>query len=148
MRRMIGSERWRSNWRIVSRPGSVRLDLGRSARRRQAAFRTVRDLPAGAGVVLCASAPGAAGRCRAFAAQSGLELEREYLAFPSAVAPAYLVEDAAAPVGVFVKAVLVTPPGIRFPLPIDAGLAFVRALSPWRLVRTLAPGRVVVARRP
>jgi len=145
---MIGSDRWRDNWRVVSRPGSVRLDLGRSASRREAAFRKVRDLPAGAGVVLCASAPGAARRCRAFVARSGLELEREYLAFPSAVAPAYLVEDAPASVGVFVKAVLVTPPGIRFPLPIDAGLALARAVSPWRLIRTLAPGRVVVARRP
>lgn len=144
---MIGSDRWRSNWQVVTRPGSVRVDLGRSAARREAAFQKVSELPVGAGVVLCASAPGAARRCRAFAARSGLELEREYLAFPSAAAPAYLVEDAPAPVGVFVKAVLVTPPGVRLRLPVDAALAFARTFSPWRLIRTLAPGRVAVARR-
>ena len=144
---MIGSDRWRGNWRIVSRPGTVRVDLGRSARRREAALRMVRELPTDADVVLCASAPGAARRCRAFAAESGLALEREYLAFPSAAAPAYLVEDAPAPVGVFMKAVLVTPPGIRLSGPVDACLTLARTLSPWRLVRALAPGRVAVGRR-
>jgi hypothetical protein len=144
---MIGSERWRDNWRVVIRPGATRVELGRSARRREAAVRQVRELPAGAAVALAASAPGAARRCRAFAAESGLEVERAYLAFPSAAAPAYLVEDAPAPVRVFAQAVLVAPPGIRFSTPITAAVALVRALGPWRLFRILAPGRIVVGRR-
>ena len=144
---MIGAARWRDNVRIVSPPGATRVELGRSRARRRAALRTVVDLPTGAAVVFTTSAPGAARRSRAFAADAGLEIEREYLALPTASAPAYLVEVAPAPVHVFVDSVLVAPPGIRFSAPAAAMLAAMRALGPWRLLRTFAPGRVVIARR-
>jgi hypothetical protein len=144
---MISDARWRNNWLVVSPSGAVRVDLGRSAAKRQAPSRAVRDLPAGTPVVLCASAPGAIGRCRTFASEAGIQLEREYLAFPSAGAPAYLVEDAPASVGVFVKTVLVTPPGAPFSTSIEACLSVLRVLSPWRLIRVMAPGRIVVGRR-
>ncbi|MEP6978349.1 MAG: hypothetical protein ABI948_09880 [Thermoleophilia bacterium] len=143
---MISDERWRNNWLAVSPAGAVRVDLRRSAARRRAAKQTVRDLPAGTPVVLSASSPRAIGRCRAFASEAGIALEREYLAFPSAEAPAYLVEDAPASVGVFVKTVLVTPPGAALATPIEACLSVLRTLSPWRVIRTIAP-RVVVGRR-
>jgi hypothetical protein len=109
----------------------------------------IRALAAGTPIVLCASAPAAIARCRAFASKAGVELEREYLAFPSAAAPGYLVEDAPAPVRVFVQTVLVTPPRTRTALstPIGVGLSVLRALNPWRLIRAIAPGRVVVGRR-
>lgn len=144
---MLGSQRWRSNWRVVSPAGGTRLELPRSRRRRRELERDVRELPAGTPVVLCAAAPGAAGRCRSFAARTGIQLERRYLAFPSAAAPGYLVEESAAPVGVFVETVLVAPPGTVLSTPIGAGLGVLRALGPWRLTRRLAPGRVIVGRR-
>lgn len=146
---MISDERWGENWLAISPPGAVRLDLHRSAGKRRATKRTIRDLPAGTPVVLCASAPGAIGRCKTFASEAGITLEREYLAFPSARTPAYLVEDAPAPVRLFVKTVLVTPPRTRtvFSTPLGACLSILRALNPWRLIRTIAPGRVVVGRR-
>lgn len=144
---MIGAARWQDNWRVVGPPGAIRIDLGRSRSSRRAALRTVMNLPRGAAVVLCAPAPGSARRCRAFAAHAGLELEREYLAFPSASAPAYLVEAAPPAVRVFAQTVLVAPPGVRFSGPAAAALALVRALDPWRLLRALAPGRVVLGRR-
>jgi hypothetical protein len=144
---MISNERWRDNWLIVSRSGAVRVDVRRSPAKRRALKRTVRALAAGTPVVLCGSAPGAIGRCKSFASEAGIDVEREFLAFPSARSPAYLVEDAPAPVGVFVKTVLVTPPRTPLATPIELCLGVVRTLNPWRLIRTVAPGCVVVGTR-
>jgi hypothetical protein len=123
------------------------VDLRRWRANYRDALRAVADLPAGTPVVLSAVAPGAIGRCRAFAADTGIELEGEYLAFPTASAPAYLVEDAPATVRVFVKTMLVAPPRGFFTPVIEAAVVLLRALSPWRLLRVVAPGRVVVGRR-
>jgi hypothetical protein len=144
---VIEAERWRDNWLAVSPDGAVRVELDRSRASRRVAQRTVRALPAGTPVVLSASAPGAIRRCRAFASGAGVELEREYLALPSAGAPAYLVEDAPGPIEVLVGSVLAAPPGTPFARTVDAGLALVRALRPWRVIRVLAPGRVAVGWR-
>jgi hypothetical protein len=116
----MSAERWRHNWRSVSGGDALRVELSHSRAERRARLAAIRELASGSRVVITASAPRAAGRCRAFASEAGLELEREYLAFPSAGAPAYLVQDEPAPVRLFVSNVL---------------------------VRLLAPGRVVVGRR-
>jgi hypothetical protein len=144
---LIGAQRWENNWLSVSPEGAVPVELQRFAAKRRAQKREVRELPAGTPVVLFGSAPGAIRRCRTFASDAGIELEREYLAFPSARAPGYLVEDAPAPVSAFVKRILVAPPRSKFSGPIRAGLSLLRTLSPWRSIRTIAPGRVVVGRR-
>ena len=143
----VGTERWRNNWLVVSPPGALRADVPRATRKRHALARRLGALPAGTPVVLSASAPGAIGRLRRFTSDAGLLLEREYLAFPSAGAPAYLVEDAPAPVHVFVTNVLATPPGFALAAPVDLGLALLRASAPWRLIRRIAPGRVAVGFR-
>jgi hypothetical protein len=145
---MTGAQRWRENWLAVSPTGAVRVDLDGSRVDRRAHEQTVRDLPAGTPVVLAASGPGAARRCRTFAARTALTPEREYLAVPSAAAPAYLIEDAPEPVRVFLATVLVTPPGVPLAGAVDLALRLTRALSPVRLIRAFAPGRVVVARCP
>ena len=143
----MGAEHWENNWLVVSPPGAVRVDLPRSRGRRRELTREVRELGTGTPVVLFASAPGAIRRCRGFAAASDLVLRDEYLAFPSAREPAYLVEDHPAPVRLFVKTILVTPPRRAFVNPLAVALASVRVFHPWRLIRSLAPGRVVVGRR-
>jgi hypothetical protein len=144
---LIAAERWRDNPLAVGRPGAVRVELARGSATRKAQARLVRDLPSGSPVLLSASAPGARRRCRTFAAKAGVTPEREYLALPSAAAPAYLVEDAPAAVEVLVRTVLVPPPGSALTAPIGAALGIIRALGPWRLMRTLAPGRVIAGRR-
>lgn len=144
---MISAHRWRDNWRSVTAGGAVHVELSRSGARRRSSVAAVRELASGTPVVLSASAPGAAGRCRAFASAAGVAVERDYLAFPTAAAPAYLVEDAPAPVLRFVTDVLMAPPRTRFALPMEIGLGLLRSLKSWRLVRVLAPGRVVVGRR-
>jgi hypothetical protein len=144
---VISNQRWRNNWLAVGPAGAVAVDLGRSPSKLRVHEPKIRGLPAGTPVVLRASAPGAIRRCRRFAAAAGLELEREYLAFPSARSPAYLVEDVPATVGIFVKTALVTPPRTPFATAVEACLSLLRALRPWRLIRRIAPGRVVVGRR-
>jgi hypothetical protein len=143
----MGTERWETNWHAVSPPGAVAVELGRSYARRHARMPEIRALPAGTPIVLFASAPGAIRRCRAFAAASGIALQDAYLAFPSARAPAYLVEDHPAPLRLFVSTILAAPPRRGIASPLAAGLAVVRAFHPWRLIRSLAPGRVVVGQR-
>lgn len=145
---MTAVERWRDNWKAVSPAGAVRVELDRSRVRRRAQERAILDLPAGTPVVLSAAAPGALRRCRDFATRTDLVLEREFLALPSAAAPAYLIEDARGPIETFVATVLVTPPGTPLLRTVDAALGVVRAVSPWRLIRVLAPGRMIVARCP
>jgi hypothetical protein len=143
---VISHGRWQKNWLVVGPPDAVEVDLGRPGAARGAPRARVRGLPAGTPVVLRASAPLAHRRSVAFASGADIEVERAYLAFPSAAAPAYLVEDAQAPVRVFVASVLVTPPGFAWPTAMDAALRLLRTLAPWRLIRAVAPGRVVVGR--
>lgn len=143
---MAGAARWRDNWRVLAPQGAVRVELGRSGRVRREAERAVRELPPGAPVVLSIAGPWSARRCRRFATRSGLVIEREFLAVPSVAAPAYLVEDQRGPVELFLASVLVTPPGVPLARTVDAILGLVRALGPVRLIRALAPGRIVVGR--
>jgi hypothetical protein len=142
-----GAERWRENWRVIAPPGAVRVEVGRSRRARRRRARELAALPAGTPVVLAARGPATVRRLRAFAEAAGLATDRAFLALPSATAPAYLVEDAPAPVGVLLRTAMTTPPDARLGALFDAAFAVVRALRPWRLVRLLAPGRLVVARR-
>ena len=144
---MIASQRWRNNVTAVAPAGAIHVHLGRSSVARSGSADSLRDLAPGTHVVLSASAPGAIRRCRRFAAKGRVELDREYLAFPSASSPAYLVEDAQATIRLFVDTALVTPPRAPFATPIEACVALLRLLSPWRLIRRIAPGRVVVGTR-
>ncbi|HEV8450521.1 MAG TPA: hypothetical protein VGQ45_03745 [Gaiellales bacterium] len=138
------SNGWENNWKVVAAPGAGRIDL-----RRGGAASLHRDplqggLGTGDEVVICASAPGADRRCRRFAAGAGLKLDRSYLAFPSAAAPAYLIEDSPEAIALFARSVLVVPPRARFALAIEILLLAVRRLRLWWLVRLLAPGRLAV----
>jgi hypothetical protein len=143
---VIAAQRWRDNWLAVGPAGAVRVEVDASPPGRRVQAQMIRDLPSGTPVVLSASGRGAIRRCRDVASQTGVMLEREFLAVPSAAAPAYLVENAHGPVEVFLGTLLVTPPGTPFAGMVDIALGAVRALSPWRLIRVLVPGRVLVGR--
>jgi hypothetical protein len=147
VRTVIGAQRWSSNWVVAGPPGAVRVDLPRSPLQRRPALERVLALPAGSPVVLAASAPGARRRCRSFAARAAIVPEREFLAFPSSAAPGCLVEDTRPSIALFVDAALLAPPGTGLSAAVDVAVAVVRAARPWRLVRLLAPGRLVVGRR-
>jgi hypothetical protein len=135
--------RWEETWRVVARPGAVRVRLAPRGDGRA----SLGALPAGTPVVLEAAGPAALLRCRRAAARAGVALEREYLAFPSAGAPAYLVEAAAGPVSLFLRDVLVAPPRAVAAAALSGSVAIVRALRPRRALHALAPGAIVVGRR-
>jgi hypothetical protein len=141
------SDRWGENWRVVSPPDSIRIRIGRRRRDRRAAADQVRRLAPGTPVVLVTKPPFARIRSRRVAAGGRVDVEREYLALPSADAPAYLVEDRRAAFGVFVEAMPVPPGAGVTSLLRSAALAVVRALRPRRVVAALAAGRVLVGRR-
>ncbi len=142
----LSNTRWERNRAVVAPPGALEVSVPRSRTRRRALRRRLETITAGTPVVLCASAPFARRRVRKLARQSGVELVREYLAFPTAAAPAYLVEEDATAVGFFIEHALVVPPGLRVPLPVEFAVRVVRALEPTRLMRLFAPGRVAVGR--
>jgi hypothetical protein len=142
----LSSTRWERNRAVVAPPGALEVNVPRSRTRRRALRKRLETIAAGTPVVLCASAPFARRRVRRLARQSGLELVREYLAFPTAAAPAYLIEEDASAIGFFIEHALVVPPGPRIPLPVEFAVRAVRAFEPTRLLRLVAPGRVVVGR--
>jgi hypothetical protein len=145
MRTGIEAERWRDNWRVLSPAGAVRIELRGAGAHGEA--ERIRRLPLGTPVVLSASGPTATRRCRAFAGRAGLRLEREFLAIPTARAPGCLVEAAPGTVDTFVQAFLVAPQDSRLRPVADAGLALLRAVRSWRLVRAIVPGRILVGTR-
>jgi hypothetical protein len=48
---------------------------------------------------------------------------------------------------VFMKTVVTVPPRVTFGMPLQVALRILRSLESWRLVRALAPGRVLVGKR-
>jgi hypothetical protein len=140
-------ERWHDNWRAVSPPAATFVELGRSRAARAAAREQVAALASGSPVVLAASAPGARRRCRAFARAATIRLAHDYLAFPSAAMPAYLIEDDTGPVRTFRASALVSPPRARLAPVLQAGVLVLRALGRRRLMGAVAPGRIMVGWR-
>lgn len=141
------STRWRENWRILAPAGARRIEVGRSAAARQALLHEIADLPTGTPVVILTRAPGAIRRCRQFAAAARVAVDQEYLTFPSAAAPCHLIEDTPASIALYVDTVLVAPPGELYSRPIELCLSLLRSIPSWRLMRRLAPGRVLVGTR-
>jgi hypothetical protein len=140
-------ERWRENWRMIAPAGAVRMEVPRQPKDRAALRRELGALSRGTPVVLVAAGPGGRRRCRAAAETADIDVENEYMAFPSALAPAYLVQDAPSAWRYFVRTALVTPPRIRLPRLVGSVLVLGRTLAPWWVARRVAPGRVLVGRR-
>jgi hypothetical protein len=147
MAAMLSSERWAGNWRAVSPEGSVHVFVGRGRDSAKAALAEARILAPGVPVVVVAEAPGSVRRSRRLAAAAGIQVEREYLALPSAKAPAYLIEDEPEAFRVFVEGVLASPGHGVLGRIQDVVVALVRRLRPRRVVSGLAAGRVLVGRR-
>jgi hypothetical protein len=144
---VIHAERWEDNVGLIAPAGAVRAEVAWRPKGRRALRSELSGLPTSTPVVLLSRGPAGGRRCRALAQNAGIQVEREYLAFPSGRAPAYLVEDAPAAWRYFVRTVLATPPGMRLPSLVDAAVRVARGTSRWPSVRALSPGRVVVGRR-
>jgi hypothetical protein len=143
----MGGARWKDNWRVVAPSGAARFDVPRSPARRRRLEHELEELVLGTPVVLAASGPSASRRCRRLAAAAGVTVERTYVALPSAVAPAYLVEDRVPSIRFFLGELLAAPPATRGRRILVLGVAAFRLLPSWRLARALPAGRVIVGVR-
>jgi hypothetical protein len=142
------AERWRQNRHVIAPAGAFVAEVAPLRRGVGSLLHEVRALAAGSPVILCAPPPFARRRCRRFASAAGIDIHREYLALPTAGAPAYLVEDAPASTAYFVRSILVAPPRKIWTVPFRACLALVARLrDPAPVVRSVAPRIVVGTRR-
>lgn len=133
-------------WQVLTPPGTVRVDVPFGWRAGRALQRKIRAWPPGTVVALCGG--GTRRRWRRFAAGAGLDVEREYLIFPSLRTPHFLVDDRPRAVTYFWSTLLTVPPGSGTRSALASFFIFVtRALAPWSLVRALTPVRLAVARR-
>lgn len=140
-------ERWRQN-RLVVAPADAFIAEVPPLRTTSALLGEVASLAAGSPVILCSPPPFARRRCRRFASAAGIEIQREYLALPTAGAPAYLVEDAPVATAYFLRSILVPPPRTIWAAPFRLCLSAVSKLgNPGPVVRVFAPRLVVGTRR-
>jgi hypothetical protein len=134
---------WERNLGALAPPATMRVPA-RGSRPPEAAVRRVRALPPGSPVLVW----GGARSCHRLARLAEIEVDRVFIAIPSARSPLYLVEDAPEPINYFCSTLLTLPPGTSILAPFgEAFLAFVRAFrgSPW--IGSVLPGRVLVGRR-
>lgn len=140
-------ERWRQN-PLVLAPADAFVAEVAPLRTTAALLGEVASLASGSPVILCSPPPFARRRCRRFASAAGVDIQREYLAVPTAAAPAYLVEDAPVAIAYFLRSILVPPPRTIWAAPFRLCLSAVSKLAnPGSIVRVLAPRLVVGTRR-
>lgn len=136
-------------WRLLTEPGTVQVDLPGSAAARRRLRQQIGTLPAGTAVVLCSAAVGSRMRCRRFARDAGIQLQREYVAVPSMHAPACYVEDTPQALRYFFSQLLALPRGgtVKSAM-LGAAKTAARLQFPWPAFGAVAPVRVAVGRIP
>jgi aminoglycoside phosphotransferase len=136
-------------WRLLAEPGTRQIDLTGSTAERRRLRQQIRTLPPGTGLVLCCSAVGSRQRFRRFAKDAGIEMLREYVAIPSALAPTCYVEDTPQALRYFFSELLALPRGgaIKSAL-LGAAKTAARLPVPWSALGAVAPVRVAVGRIP
>ena len=99
-------------------------------------------------VVLMDHRPLSRRRLRRVARDLGVVLEREFVVLPTIGRPMVVIDDVETAVRHFWTAVATVPPGLAFTaVPASALLGLARR-APWRWTGAIAPGRVVIGRRP
>ena len=99
-------------------------------------------------IVLLDQRPFSRRRLRRVARELGVLVEREFVVLPSVGRPMVIMDDTKEAVRHFWNAVATVPPGLALTaLPASALLGLAR-LAPWRWTGAVAPGRVVIGRRP
>src|ERR1700730_14891432 len=96
-------------WRRLAEPGTRQVDLTGSAAERRKLRQQIRTLPAATAMRLCGPGPLGRQRFRSFAKDAGIEMLREYVAIPSALAPTCYVEDTPEALRYFFSELLALP---------------------------------------
>jgi hypothetical protein len=130
--------------RLVTEAGDLIIEP-----RRRAARDGIAALPSGSSVVLTDDRPGGRIRLRRRAARLGLEISREYVVLPSWRRPSFVVEDHPTTLAWVWTTLATVPPGVsRGSLLAEAAVRAGRHRLVLAVVGSVAPGRVVIARRP
>jgi hypothetical protein len=130
--------------RLVTEAGDLIIEP-----RRRAARDGIAALPSGSNVVLTDDRPGGRIRLRRRAARLGLEISREYVVLPSWRRPSFVVEDHPTTLAWLWTTLATVPPGVsRGSLLAEAAVRAGRHWLVLAVVGSVAPGRVVIARRP
>jgi len=129
---------------LLAPADAVCLEVPRGRVERRAAAARLRALEPGSHIVL----RGRRGAVQRVVRAARLDVVRDLIALPSARSPAFLIEDAAAPMSLLCGDILGVPPGVTaLVAPTDALLRVARRAARWRWFRRLLVWRVVVARR-
>jgi hypothetical protein len=136
-------QRWRDNLLVLGPEDALRTAVPRTRSAVEGVLAQLRAADPRSGVVLDGRV-GTTG-VRAVARSLGVQVEREFLAFPSHASPAYLVESTPAAVEYFCSCILTVPPRTTWmTLPIDLGLRALQRSAPREMLRAMTPSRVVV----
>ncbi len=128
-------------WAVLCPRGTVTVPGGRRARSALAA------LPSGSHVAVVSDRPGSRRSLRHLCEASGVRVDRELVALPSARRPLVLLDDDPLSVGRFWTAVAVIPPAPGWVTAPATVVLAVAARLPWRWTGALAPGRVLIGVR-
>jgi hypothetical protein len=135
---------WAQRHRILAAPDAVVVDVPWNRRGQRAAAAALRVLPPGRGVIL----RGSSSSVNAVARAAHVRVARELIALPSASAPAYLVEDDAAPLAQMLTEFLSVPPGLVWLAAPAGGLLRAGGLAAqFKLCRRLLRSRIAVGWR-
>jgi hypothetical protein len=136
--------------RLVTEAGDLIIEPGRGAMREGILPPGgIAELPSGSRVVLIDDRPGGRIRLRRKAARLGLQISREYVVLPSWRRPSFVVEDHPTTLAWLWTTLATVPPGVsRGSLLAEAAVRAGRHWLVLAVVGAVAPGRVVIARRP
>lgn len=136
-------QRWRDNLLVLGPKDALRTSVPKTRSAVERVQAQLRATEPGSGVVLDGRV-GTVG-VRAVARSLGVQVQREFIAFPSLSSPAYLVESTPAAVEYFCSCILTVPPGTTWTtLPVDLGLRVLQRSAPREVLRALIHNRVVV----
>jgi hypothetical protein len=144
--------------RLVTEPGDLVIEPRRWALRHDILPpggidilppRGIAALPSGTRVVLTDDRPGGRIRLRRRAARLGLHVSREYVVLPSWRRPSFVVEDHPSTLAWLWTTLATIPPGVsRGSLLAEAAVRAGHHRRVLSVVGSVAPGRVVIARKP
>jgi len=143
-----GCDAARSKWSVVTPQDARWFAVSHSPKSRARVVAALRDLPAGAPVVLCDTWPLSRQRCRKLALRAGVCVVREYVALPTLHTAVVLVQDMPSTARYVASRLLAAPPTSSLRARLDAAaLPLARWILSTSSRSAVFGGRVVLGAR-